>query len=84
MRFSTTCRRRPGSARTITGTSGSMVTMSSMPFGGGLQGGRGDSLVEQVDQIELDIFELQPIGFDLRQIEHTVDQARARPWRCRE
>src|SRR5450631_2790449 len=43
-------------------------------FGGRLQCRGGDRLIEHVDQIELDILEFQPVGFNFRQIQHTVDQ----------
>ncbi len=82
-RLSTTWRRRTGSARTMTGTSGFDGDDELNALGRGLQRGGGHGLVQQVNQVELDVLELQPIGLDLGQVQHAVDQARAAPWRCR-
>ena len=78
IRFMVIWRMRPGSPRASTGTSGSMLTTSSMPLTAACERGRGGRVVDDVAQIVVDVLELEPAGLDLGEVEHVVDQREER------
>ena len=78
IRFMMIWRMRPGSPRASTGTSASMLTTSSMPLTAACSAVARGRVVDDVAQVEVDVLELQAVGFDLREVEHVVDQREER------
>ena len=77
-RLRITCRSRPGSPTTASGTSGAMRHASSSPFLGGAGRQQLDAVFHRVAEVERCPIEREAPGVDLRHVEDVVDDRQQR------
>ena len=76
-RLVTTCRSRPGSPTSASGTSGGDVVGQLQPLLIGPQRQRVERVPQRVAQAEVHLLQVEPAGLDLGEVEDVVDHARA-------